>query len=67
MAMTPEQERKQEREWWTMRVKHPFVGDLQQKLDAFQEKLIAAGEQPVPVPSPRPQGVFSSLFGFDLF
>lgn len=56
----------EEREWWEMRVKYPFVGDLQEKLDAFQEKLIKAGEPTIFIPSEEPHPLCKSIFGFDL-
>jgi len=58
----------QEREWWEMRVKHPFVGDLQEKLDAFQERLIDAGEPVIYIAplEPQPRSLCKSIFGFDL-
>lgn len=56
----------QEREWWEERVKSPFVGDMQQKLDAFQEKLIAAGEEPIHIYPEQSESLFKTLFGFDL-
>ena len=57
----------EERKWWEMRIKFPFVGDLQNKLDEFQEKLIAAGEEPIRVPNYSDDSFCKSLFGHDLF
>ena len=58
----------EEREWWEMRVKYPFVGGLQEKLDAFQERLIKAGEPVIFIPpaEPQRQSLGKSIFGFDL-
>lgn len=56
----------QEREWWEERVKAPFVGDMHQKLDVFQEKLIAAGEKPIYIHPESNESLCKTLLGFNL-
>lgn len=53
----------EEREWWEMRIRYPFVGDLQFKLNRFQEKLIANGEPIFFVPSNCQESLCESIFG----
>jgi len=57
----------EEREWWEMRIKYPFVGDMQKRLDKFQQKLIIAGEEPIFVPQyDNSKTLCKSILGFDI-
>lgn len=57
---------KEGRKWWEMRIKYPFVGDMQKELDSFQERLIAAGEEPIYISPNEPRSACKAIFGLDL-